>query len=81
MSVPAKKRPRGEKRRRAAHFALTKAKYVLCPKCKKPKLPHEVCAFCGTYKGKEILKSKLDKKELKKAQKQKARAAEKQQAQ
>ena len=79
MSVPAKKRPRGEKRRRASHFALSKTKYVACPKCKKPKLPHVACAFCGTYKGKEILKAKLDKKELKKVQKQKAKVAEKQQ--
>ncbi|MCX6744272.1 MAG: 50S ribosomal protein L32 [Candidatus Parcubacteria bacterium] len=79
MSVPAKKRPVGEKRRRAAHFALKKIKYASCPKCKKPKLPHAVCLFCGTYQGREVLKSHLDKKELKKAQKQKARAAEKQQ--
>jgi len=75
MSVPAKRRASSSKRRRAAHFALKKVKYNLCPKCKKPKMPHAVCANCGTYKNREILKSKLDKKELKKLSKQKAKAA------
>jgi len=78
MSVPKKKRTRGSKGRRASHHALKKIKTVLCKKCKRPKLPHVVCAFCGTYKDKEILKSKLDKKEEKKLAKQKARAADEQ---
>ena len=78
MSVPKKKRTRGSKKRRASHFALEKTKTVLCPKCKRPKLPHQVCVFCGTYRNKEILKSKLDKKEEKRLAKQKAKAAEEQ---
>jgi len=41
-------------------------------------MPHAVCTSCGTYKNREILKSKLDKKELKKMNKQKAKSAEKQ---
>jgi len=80
MSVPPKRRPRGEKRRRASHFALTKVKYIACPKCKKPKMPHTACKFCGFYKDNEVLKSHLDKKEAKKLSKQKARATEKQSA-
>lgn len=76
MSVPVKKRTRGSKKRRASHFALKKVRTILCPKCKRPKLPHQVCAFCGTYKGREVLKSKLDKKEEKKLAKQKAREPE-----
>ncbi|OGY41312.1 MAG: 50S ribosomal protein L32 [Candidatus Buchananbacteria bacterium RBG_13_36_9] len=78
MSVPAKRRASSSKRRRAGHFALKKVKYNLCPKCKKPKMPHAVCSYCGTYQNREVLKSKLDKKELKKLNKQKAQAAEKQ---
>jgi hypothetical protein len=40
-------------------------------------MPHAVCSYCGTYKNREILKSKLDKKELKKLNKQKVKSAEK----
>jgi large subunit ribosomal protein L32 len=80
MSVPKKKRTRGSKKRRASHFALKKVKTVLCSKCKRAKLPHQVCAFCGSYKGKDVLKSKLDKKEEKKLSKQKSKEAEKKQA-
>jgi len=76
MSVPKKKRTRGSKKRRASHFAIKKIKTVVCPRCKHPKLPHQVCSFCGTYKGQDILKSKLDKKEEKKLAKEKAKAAE-----
>lgn len=76
MSVPKKKRTRGSKKRRASHFALKKVKTVLCKKCKRAKLPHQVCAFCGTYKNREILKSKLDKKEEKRLRKQKEKKAE-----
>ena len=43
-------------------------------------MPHAVCQFCGSYKGKEILKSHLDKKEERRLSKQKAKTAEKQQA-
>jgi len=77
MSVPKKRRTRGSKKRRASHFGLKKAKTINCPKCKHPKLPHQVCAFCGSYKSNDVLKSKLDKKEEKKLAKQKAKAAEK----
>jgi large subunit ribosomal protein L32 len=39
----------------------------LCPKCKKPVLPHTVCLNCGFYKGTEVLDvlGKLTKKEQK----------------
>lgn len=73
MSVPKKKRTRGSKKRRASHFGLAKVKTVLCKKCNRPKLPHQVCAFCGTYKEQEVLKSKLDKKEEKKLAQKKAK--------
>ncbi len=78
MSVPKKKRTRGSKKRRASHFALKKTKTVLCSKCKRAKLPHQVCTFCGSYKGKDVIKSKLDKKEEKKLSKKNLKSKEKQ---
>jgi len=44
-------------RRRAANNNLRAAvQVILCPKCKEPVLPHRVCAACGTYNGREVLK-------------------------
>lgn len=77
MSVPPKRRPSSSRKRRASHFAFKKVKFVVCPKCQKPKKPHLVCIYCGYYKGQEILKSKFDKKEAKRLEKQKAKAADK----
>ena len=55
MGLPGHRRTSSHKRRRAAHFALTEGASNLCPKCKKATMPHRVCAFCGTYKGKQVL--------------------------
>jgi large subunit ribosomal protein L32 len=66
MSVPAKRRPKSEGRRRRAHHALKKKNLSVCPKCKKPVLPHRACGFCGYYKGREVLKMQTKKSEGKK---------------
>lgn len=58
MPVPAKKRPRSEARRGRSHQALEKVTFAACPKCGKATLPHTACGFCGTYKGKQVLKLK-----------------------
>ena len=72
MALPTKKRPKGEKRKRAISYALKKINLIPCPKCKKPILPYHVCNFCGTYAGKEVLKLKFKKgKKGKKAKEEK----------
>ena len=71
MSVPKKRQNRRRKGMRASHHALSRTQLTSCPKCKKPAKPHQVCQYCGFYKGKDILKleSKLDKKQKKELQK------------
>jgi large subunit ribosomal protein L32 len=61
MSVPGKRRPSSEARRGRSHQALKKIKTTKCPKCGKAVLPHTACAFCGSYKGRVILKLKTKK--------------------
>ncbi|MEI7498487.1 MAG: 50S ribosomal protein L32 [Candidatus Falkowbacteria bacterium] len=58
MPVPAKKRPRSEARRGRSHQALKPTKLTLCSKCGKAVLPHSACAFCGNYKGKQVITPK-----------------------
>lgn len=55
MGLPGHRRTSGDKRRRAAHFALKAESGNTCPKCQKPVKTHRACAFCGTYKGKQVI--------------------------
>ena len=55
MAVPKKKTSKSKKNMRRAHDFLTAPGISTCPQCQEPKLPHRVCANCGTYKGKEII--------------------------
>ncbi len=57
MAVPKKKTSKSRKNMRRAHDFLTIPAVSTCPQCKSPKLPHRACAACGTYKGKEVIKS------------------------
>ncbi|MBI4090699.1 MAG: 50S ribosomal protein L32 [Candidatus Komeilibacteria bacterium] len=56
MGTPTKKRTSGQRKRRAAHFALANQNTVRCPKCKHVTLPHRACSFCGYYRGRQVLK-------------------------
>lgn len=61
MSVPKKRRTSSSAGRRRSHHSLNTVTLSECPKCKKPVQPHMACLFCGTYKGKEIIKIKQKK--------------------
>lgn len=57
MAVPKKKTSKSKKNMRRSHDALSAPGYSTCSNCQEPKLPHRVCASCGTYKGKEVISS------------------------
>jgi large subunit ribosomal protein L32 len=61
MSVPKKRRTSSSVGRRRSHHALDKLTLNACSQCGKAVMPHMACAFCGTYKGKEIIKIKVKK--------------------
>lgn len=67
MGLPAKQRTRTSKRDRASHFALKKATFGICEKCKEPIRPHHACANCGTYKGKSAIN--VEKRVVRKSRK------------
>lgn len=71
MGLPSQKRSKSYKRKRALQYALKKVRFSICPKCSKKILPHHACSFCGTYKGREILKLKHLKDKTKKEKKSK----------
>lgn len=63
MGLPGHRRTSGDKRRRRTHVALIAGAINSCPKCAKPVRPHRACGFCGTYRGRVVIKkSKSSKK-------------------
>ena len=58
MSVPKKRRTSSSVGRRRSHHALNQVTLSVCPECGKAVKPHTACAFCGTYKKKEVIKIK-----------------------
>lgn len=62
MGLPGHRRTSGDKRRNATQRALKAKTINECPKCGKPALPHRACAFCGTYRGRQVIKAKAIKK-------------------
>jgi large subunit ribosomal protein L32 len=60
MAVPKGKTYRGKRDKRRSHHALAAPARSKCPQCGAAKAPHRVCASCGSYKGREIIRSEED---------------------
>ncbi|MCL5054606.1 MAG: 50S ribosomal protein L32 [Firmicutes bacterium] len=58
MPNPKYKTSRSKTRRRRSHLRLSPVQLMECPRCHEAKLSHRVCASCGYYKGREVLKIK-----------------------
>ncbi len=61
MSVPKKRKSKSAKKRGTLNVYPKKKLLVNCSKCKKPKLPHIACEFCGAYKGRQVVEQKVQK--------------------
>ncbi len=56
MANPKRRHSKARKKKRRAHDALPGIGMSACPNCGHQKLPHRVCAYCGYYKGREVVK-------------------------
>ncbi|WP_446010358.1 50S ribosomal protein L32 [Candidatus Electrothrix sp.] len=52
MALPKRRHSHSRTRKRRAHDFLTAPHVGQCPECGEPKMPHQLCSGCGTYKGK-----------------------------
>lgn len=57
MAVPKRRTSSSRRDKRRAHDAIGTPARSLCAHCNAPKLPHRVCPHCGTYRGREIVKT------------------------
>ncbi|MFO0753353.1 MAG: 50S ribosomal protein L32 [Thermodesulfovibrionales bacterium] len=55
MANPTHRHTRSRRDKRRANWKGQAPTLVECPECKEMKLPHRVCAHCGTYDKKKIL--------------------------
>jgi large subunit ribosomal protein L32 len=55
VAVPKRKMSRSNTRSRRSQWKATPVATVACSQCRSPKLPHAVCAVCGTYNGRQIV--------------------------
>ena len=67
MAVPRHSHTRSKTGKHRMHLYIKPSVLVACRKCGKKILSHQVCKFCGYYKGKEVVNvlAKLSKKEKK----------------
>ncbi len=66
MPVQAKRRTKGHGGMRRSHDSLKKVTLTKCEKCGKAVKPHTACEFCGSYRGKSVLKVEAKAKTKKK---------------
>ncbi|MGP1394382.1 MAG: 50S ribosomal protein L32 [Inquilinaceae bacterium] len=57
MAVPKRKTSRSKRDMRRSHHSLSAGAYVECSSCGELKRPHNVCAACGHYNGREVVKA------------------------
>lgn len=57
MAVPFRKVSKTRGRKRRTHYVISANGTTKCTKCGADIRPHRVCPNCGTYKGREIVKT------------------------
>ena len=55
MPLPKRKHSQARRDKRRSHWKLPVASLTHCPQCAKAILPHQVCPYCGFYRGRQVL--------------------------
>jgi large subunit ribosomal protein L32 len=62
MALPKRKHSRSRSRKKRTHQKLSVPLLVECKECRKLKLAHMVCPYCGYYAGREVVRIELKEK-------------------
>ncbi|MFA5272332.1 MAG: 50S ribosomal protein L32 [Candidatus Omnitrophota bacterium] len=62
MALPKRKHSISRSRKKLTHNKIIAPLLVECKECRKLKVSHMVCPFCGYYGGREIIKIELKEK-------------------
>ena len=55
MAVPKQRQSHSRTHKRRSQHKVSAPSLSYCPRCHAPRLPHRVCANCGTYAGREVI--------------------------
>ncbi len=58
MAVPKRKTTKSCRNMRRSHDAIKATNSIECKNCGEPVLPHHVCAACGHYDARSVVKTK-----------------------
>jgi large subunit ribosomal protein L32 len=67
MAQPKKRTSKQKRKQRHANWKVKINLPIICSNCGAFQLPHTACPSCGYYKGKKVVTTKGEKKELQKA--------------
>lgn len=56
MAIPKKRMSHARSERRRSHLALVAQNLRPCPNCQTQTLSHRMCANCGQYRGRLVIK-------------------------
>ena len=56
MANPKRRHSVSRKRMRRAHDALVSPRLGVCSKCGQQNRSHQICGYCGYYRGVEVIK-------------------------
>ncbi|MCL0056919.1 50S ribosomal protein L32 [Dehalococcoidia bacterium] len=62
MALPKRKTSKNRQATRQSHQGYSLPSLALCPQCRKPKPPHQVCPACGSYRGRKVYEVKKTKR-------------------
>ncbi len=54
MPNPKRRHSKSRTAKRRTHDTLKAVSVGTCPQCQESKAPHQVCATCGYYKGRQV---------------------------
>ncbi len=66
MALPKRRHSKSRRNKRRTHQKLVNPVFFICPQCKRQKLSHQICPYCGYYRGRKIIEIKEKKKKKKK---------------
>lgn len=65
MALPKRRHSKTRRDKRRTHYILNQPAMTTCSNCRRLITNHQICPYCGYYKGREIIKIETKEKKEK----------------